>query len=203
MNTKKIMILCSVAVVLLLAFSCKKKDSSQSTRLENVEITESQNVSIKDNLEKIKVIELPIEITIDDIQDENLKQLSFISERDGLKKEINNIIEDLKNQYESTEVKHLLPIRIIYGKHPNDFEFSMEFEEDNAHIRLNGVIDGDWIRHFYSFKESEPMYNKLQSLYSNILEEVGLTFEDVYGVTYESEKSRELFDKATEYLKNK
>lgn len=204
MDTKKIISLSLLISFILIIGSCKRNGNIDTTIITNVDSTGNNDNFIGDNFKKTKVSELPIEVIIDNIQNKELEELRFTTDKDDLKNEINDTIDKLKVQNESGELKLILPIRLISGKSPHDFEFSMLFyEEDSAYVRLRADVYGEEERHFYSFKKDDPMYKELKSLYSKILKEVGLSFEDVYGVAYDSEKSHELYEKATEFINNK
>lgn len=204
MDTKKIIRLCLLISVVIIAVSCKRNKNIDTTASKNENNMENNDNFIEDNFEKTKVSELPIEVIIDNIQNKELEELRFTMDKDDLKNEINNTIDKLKAQNESGELKLILPIRLMSGKSPNDFEFSMLFDvEDGAYVRLRADLYGEEERHFYSFKKDDHMYKELKSLYSKILKEVGLSFDDVYGVVYDSEKSHELYEKATEFINNK
>lgn len=204
MDIKKFIRLSLLISVVLIAVSCKRNKNIDTTEITNENNTENNDKFIEDNFKKTKVSELPIEVIIDNIQNKELEELRFTTGKDDLKNEINNTIDKLKVQNESGELKLILPIRLTSGKSPHDFEFSMLFdEEDGAYVRLRADVYGEEERHFYSFKKDDPMYKELKSLYSKILKEVGLSFEDVFGVAYDSEKSHELYEKATEFINNK
>lgn len=204
MDTKKIIRLSLLISVVLIAVSCKRNKNINTTAITNANNTENNDNFNGNDFNKSKVSELPIEVIIDNIQNKELEELRFTTDKDDLKNEINNTIDKLKAQNESGELKLILPIRLISGKSPHDFEFSMLFdEEDGAYVRLRADVYGEEERHFYSFKKDDPMYKELKSLYSKILKEVGLSFDDVYGVEYDSERSHELYEKAIKFLNEK
>ncbi len=204
MHIKKFIGISLLISLVLVVVSCNRKENSDTTDIPQTNASESIDNANEVGFEMLKITDLPIEVGLYDIESKESKQLVFTSNSEELKKEVNDIVDKLKSQKESNELKLLLPIALRSGKSPDDVEFSMLFhDEGGAFVRLRGNIYGEGERHFYSFKEDDSMYKELKSLYSKILQEVGLTFDEVFGVKPGTEESHQLYEKAMNFLNEK